>query len=57
MGEKTYEFDPGRAIHCAICKVKVETDILPLNACSEHKAQVAKLNKEKMAAIREKKGG
>jgi hypothetical protein len=52
--KELYEFDPGRVVRCAVCKVQVETDIAPRNACSEHKAQVAKLNKAKVARM---KGG
>jgi len=39
---------------CHVCGIKVETDMGP--GCSEHRAQVAKANKEKMAALRERKG-
>lgn len=42
---------------CPVCGCSVETDIVPLNACSEHKAKVAKMNKEKMANVRARKGG
>jgi hypothetical protein len=38
---------------CPVCGVLVESDMGP--GCSEHRVQVAKANKEKMAALREKK--
>jgi hypothetical protein len=40
---------------CPMCAVRYETDLG--RGCSEHRERVREANKEKMAALREKKEG
>lgn len=40
---------------CPLCKMHVETDILPL-ACSDHRREVDKKNKERLHKLHTRKG-
>jgi hypothetical protein len=45
-----------RSGKCPVCGIKVENDY-GTTACADHRDQVKAKNKEKMAALREKKNG